>query len=470
LEKEIALPLKLIFERSLAENIIPVDWKKASVTPIYKNGARTDPGNYRPVSLTSVPCKLLESIIKDEMNEHMDRNKLIKDSQHGFMKGRSCVTNVVEFMEIVTEAVDNGEAVDIFYLDFSKAFDKVPKERLMVKVRAKGIEGQLADWLQNWLSDRVQSVRIGDSHSGEEDVESGVPQGTVLGPVLFTIHIDDIDEFIELIEFFIKFADDGKGAKIIRTAADAVKLQQTLDRLCQWANLWGMSFNVKKCKVMHIGKNNPCHDYYMNGIKLTVVEEEKDVGIIIHKSLKPSRHCQRAAATALGVLKQLTKNFHYRDRNIFLKLYKQYVRPHVEFATPAWSPWYISDIQTIEKVQEKAVGMVSGLKGKSYEEKCKELELETLQERRKVADMAQVFKLVHGIDKISRIDIFQHVPEGRTRLAADRLNIRQDPVRTEVRKNFFSKRIVADWNRLSSEIKNSKNVHAFKEKFRSTLK
>jgi hypothetical protein len=466
LENEILIPLKLIYERSLNENVIPLDWKIATVTPIFKKGSRTDPGNYRPVSLTSVPCKMLESIIKDELNKHMEGNGLINESQHGFMKGRSCVTNIVEFMEVVTKATDAGQAVDIFYLDFSKAFDKVPKERLMVKIRAKGVEGKLADWLHNWLTDRKQAVKIGGARSEEEKVESGVMQGTVLGPCLFTIHIDDIDEVVRRIEFFIKFADDGKGAKIIKNATDAVALQDTLDMLCRWAEKWGMSFNEKKCKVMHIGKNNPNFDYYMNGVRLAVVEEEKDVGITVQRNLKPAKHCQRVAATAMGVLKQMTRTFHYRDRNIFLRLYKQYVRPHVEFATPAWSPWLISDIQTVEKVQEKAVGMISGLKGRNYEEKCKELEIETLQERREINDMAQVFKLISGKDKISRVTLFNHVPPGRTRMAADPLNVRPEIAKTEIRKNFFSQRIAAKWNKIPSTIKNSRNVHQFKASYR----
>jgi hypothetical protein len=336
----------------------------------------------------------------------------------------------------------------------------------MVKIRAKGVDGKIADWLQNWLSDRTQAVKIGESKSEEEKVESGVMQGTVLGPCLFTIHIDDIDEVVRRIEFFIKFADDGKGAKIIKDASDAAVMQETLNMLGSWAEKWGMSFNEKKCKVMHVGRNNPGFDYFMNGVKLTVVEEEKDVGITVHKSLKPAKHCQRVAAAALGVLKQLTRTFHYRDRNIFLKLYTQYVRPHVEFATPAWSPWLVADIQTVERVQEKAVGMITGLKGKSYEEKCKELNIATLKERRKLNDMVQVYKLLSGRDKISRVTLFNHVPAGRTRMAADPLNIRPDNVKTDVRKNFFSQRIAAEWNKIPREIKMSRTLHQFKESYR----
>jgi Reverse transcriptase (RNA-dependent DNA polymerase)/Endonuclease-reverse transcriptase len=464
---EVAGPLVTLFKRSMDENCIPTDWKSAIVTPIFKKGSRSDPGNYRPVSLTSVLCKLLESIIKDEVTSHLETNNLIRDSQHGFMKGRSCATNVIEFLEVVTRAIDCGESVDVFYLDFSKAFDKVPRERLMVKVRAKGISGPLADWLHNWLSDRKQAVRVGNDLSGEEDVGSGVPQGTVLGPCLFKIHIDDLDEIVErLVDLLSKFADDTKGVKIIRNINDALQLQEALNKLAEWAQKWGMCFNEQKCKVMHVGKNNPQYEYSMNGVKLKVVEEEKDVGITIHKNLKPGRHCERVAATATGILRQLAKSFHYRDKRVFLRLYTQHVRPHLEFATPAWSPWLTADIQKIEKVQEKAVKMISGLKGASYEEKCSEVGLETLEKCRKIQDMAQTYKLVHGIDNVSRINLLNHVPEGRTRLAADPLNLRSGQSRTDVRKHFFTQRIVSEWNNIPSENKNSANVYAFKTNYR----
>ena len=189
--------------------------------------------------------------------------------------------------------------------------------------------------------------------------------------------IDDIDDYTPLIELLIKFADDTKGLKEIESMADRNKLQATLDNLTKWAQDWGMSFNIPKCKIMHVGRNNPRYEYTMSGKLLAKVEEEKDIGVTVHSSLKPSRHCQKIAATSNTVLHQLTKNFHYRDRHVFKKLYVQYMRPHVEFASPAWSPWSEQDKTLLEKVQIKAVNLVTGLKGLTYEDKCKELGLET---------------------------------------------------------------------------------------------
>ena len=200
-----------------------------------------------------------------------------------------------------------------------------------------------------------------------------------------------------LIDLLIKFADDTKGLQEIRGKEDKELLQTTLNNLVKWAEDWGMQFNVAKCKIMHVGQNNPGHRYYMAGQVLAEVDEEKDVGVTVQKSLKPAKHCQKAATMATAVLRQLTKNFHFRDRHVFKRLYTQYVRPHVEFASPAWSPWTEADKMTIERVQMKAVGMISGLTGKSYKEKCAEIGLETLEDRRIRQDLVQTFKILNLI-------------------------------------------------------------------------
>jgi ribonucleases P/MRP protein subunit RPP40 len=165
------------------------------------------------------------------------------------------------------------------------------------------------------------------------------------------------------------------------------------------------------------------------------------------------------------VLHQLHKNFHYRDRHVFVKLYKQYVRPHLEFATPAWSPWLNADKQVLENVQQKFVKMIAGLRPRTYEEKCKELGLETLEERRNVQDLAQTYKIVRGKEKLQRISLFNHVDGGRTRQDADELNLKQDQARLEIRKNFFTQRIVKTWNAVPPEIKRTANVTGFKKAY-----
>jgi hypothetical protein len=230
----------------------PEDWRTANVTPIHKKGTKGDPGNYRPVSLTSIPCKIMESIIKDRIMGHLLDNELIQESQHGFMPGKSCATNLVEFMDFVTKAVDEGKPVDIFYLDFAKAFDKVPRQRLVKKMREKGLDPGVIAWIENWLTDRTQCVCVQGEKSESCPVDSGVPQGTVLGPVLFSIYKDDLEHELKKLKLdvkVIKFADDTKGGKTVGSVEDRDVLQRALDCLCDWAEKWAMSFNLSKCKL-----------------------------------------------------------------------------------------------------------------------------------------------------------------------------------------------------------------------------
>jgi hypothetical protein len=301
--------------------------------------------------------------------------------------------------------------------------------------------------------------------SDEKAVKSGVPQGTVMGPPLLTVYIDDIDLFARMARLFIKFADDGKGMKEIKSRQDAVDLQAVLNSLFEWARQWGMKFNVEKCKIMHVGRNNPRYEYFIDGVRLKVVEEENDVGVIVQSNLKPAKQCQKAANTAGAVLRTVQRNFHFRDKNVFVRLYKQYVRPHLEFSVQAWSPWLETDKQLLESVQMRAVNWVPGLAGKSYPEKCKAIGLETLECRRWEQDMIQTYKILGGIGNIRSDQFFEKVCDrerARTRSATGYNNLKVGRARTEIRRNAFLLRIVNSWNNLPDSVKESRTVGAFK--------
>ncbi len=289
----ILTPLEIIFQKSLTSGMVPLEWRQATVILIFKKVSKRETGNYRPVSLTSIPCKILESILKDDIMEHLLLNGLIKDSQQGFKPGRSCTTNLITFLEKATLAKNNGKPIDVVYLDFSKAFDKVPHRRLLRKMEGKKISKEVIKWIENWLTGRTQRVKVNGGMSEEGEVDSGVPQGTVLGPCLFTIFIDDTDDCAVGKTLIIKFADDIKGLRTVERDEDAQELQETLDNLCEWATNWGMCFNVEKCKIMHIGHNNIQREYKMGGQTLAKTEMEKDVGVCVNRGLKPSDHCKK---------------------------------------------------------------------------------------------------------------------------------------------------------------------------------
>ena len=327
--------------------------------------------------------------------------------------------------------------------------------------------------VENWLTGRRQRTVLNGETSEWGEVGSGVPQGSVLGPLAFVIFINDIDVFIILlITIMNKFADDTKLGNVIRDQSDVINLQKCLDDLVEWAEVWGMKFNVDKCKVMHVGRNNPRAQYTMNNIPLTTTEAERDIGVKVQASLRPSKQCTEASNRANAVLGQLSRSFHYRDRRTFVKLYVQYVRPHLEFAAPAWSPWTQGDREMIEKVQRRAIRMVSGLRSSTYEDRLKELGLLSLEDRRVQLDLTQTFKIIHGYDNVKYQTWFELVganPGRLTRGTSDPINIVRKNPRNEIRRNFFSNRVIDRWNALPSDLKNSCSVASFKKKLGDLL-
>ena len=466
----LSIPLALVFTRSLEEGVIPEDWRKANVTPIFKSGSKSSPGNYRPVSLTSIVCKVMESIIKDNIVRHLTVNELLLASQHGFMSSKSCQTNLLDYLEVLTKLIDSGQNVDVIYLDFAKAFDKVPHQRLLQKMKSHGITGKVHSWIEGWLFGRKQRVVLNGNASEWSPVTSGVPQGSVLGPICFIIFIDDIDEVVDLVNGFIfKFADDTKYGRSVVNECDREAMQKDIDKLLEWADRWQMEFNAKKCKVLHFGRSNPCYSYTMGGyapggVVLESIEEEKDIGVMIHKSLKPSTQCFKAASKASQVLGQMTRSFQYRDKYVWIRLYTTYVRPHLEFSCQAWSPWLKRDIEILEKVQRRAVNRVAGLKGKTYEEKLREVGLLSLYDRRKRGDAIQVWKAING-HSILNSEMLQHVNTHNprlTRCTSKKLNLTKPFGRLDVRNNFFSVRVVDEWNNLPQNIQSATTMDDFK--------
>ena len=463
----LSFPLALIFARCLSEGTVPPEWKRANITPIFKKGSKGSPGNYRPVSLTCVLCKVMESLLRDSIVSHLAKHSLIHNTQHGFMSGRSCLTNLLEYLEELTKLMDTGKAVDIVYLDFAKAFNKVPIRRLLSKCAGLGIQGELLAWIEEWLTGREQRVVLNGEASSWEPVRSGVPQGSVLGPTLFLIFINDIDSAVNVTGSVLeKFADDTKWAMVVECEEDRAIFQQGLDRLMEWSIEWQMLFNVDKCHIIHAGHKNNLFEYSMGGRVLEEVDYEKDVGVLLHKSFRPSMQCAKAAKKANSVLGQLSRGVSYRDKDTFMGLFTTYVRPHLEYCSQAWSPWTQGDKEVLEAVQKRAVGMVTNLKGRSYEERLAEMGMVTLEERRRRGDLVQMYKVFTGKDNVDYTRWFElaHCRSGAasTRSTSGTLNVTRNQGKGGIRKNFWSVRVCDSWNSLPDPVKQQPSTNCFK--------
>ncbi len=459
--RTLADPLHTLFRRSLQEDHIPDDWRVANVIPIYKKGGRRKAGNYRPVSLTSQVCKVMEKIVRDGMLRHVARHALLSDSQHGFTKGRSCLTNLLETIEEWTAWLDEGQGIDVIYLDYQKAFDTVPHMRLVHKLSQYGIRGHVNAWVKDFLTDRQQRVVVNTSSSEWAEVKSGVPQGSVLGPLLFLLYVNELPEIIQ--NRCKMFADDTKVYGRVKQLEDGAPLQRDLSTLDAWSEDWLLKFNAGKCKVMHIGTANPKIEYSMKTgdttTTLSTVETEKDVGVWMADTLKPSIQCTKAAAKAMRALGMVRRSFTYLDRSSLILVFNCYVRPHLEYCVQAWCPYLKKDIICLEKVQRRATKLVPGLRELPYEDRLKRLQLYSLQRRRLRGDLIETFKILRGLEQLDSARFFQP-QEGTTR--GHNFKLFKPRARLQVRQQTFSHRVVTPWNKLPSNVVSANSVEAFK--------
>ena len=457
LHRSLAAPLAHLFRKSIDTGRIPQDWSLARVVPLHKKGDKQNPSNYRPVSLTAVPCKVMESLIRDQILNYLTEEDLLSCHQYGFRPKRSCTLQLLEVLDAWSRELESRNPIDVIYLDFQKAFDSVPHRRLLLKLQSYGITGKLLAWIEAFLTGRKQQVVLEGHHSDWSDVNSGVPQGSVLGPLLFLVYVNDLPG---VVQSDVKlFADDTKLFTGVPSTADAERLQADLDALMRWSESWQMPFNQGKCKVLHIGRTNQEFQYMLDDSRICSSSLERDLGVHVDSELKFRKQASSAVAKATQILAVIRRSFARIDRTTLPLLFKVLVRPHLEYGNLVWGPYNRADQRLVEKVQRRATRLVECIRHKSYEERLRYLQLPSLYYRRRRGDMIYVYQLFHGgIDADPQK--FFTLATGSTR--GHPFKLLKPTASTRVRRLAFATRTVNDWNSLPAEVVCSPSLNVFK--------
>ena len=395
----ISIAMSIFWNKSMEKSHIPPESLKFSmIAPIHKGKTKSDPANYRPVALTSHFIKIYEKVLRNKITEHIESVNGFNKNQHGFRKGRSCLTQLLAHHDNIINLLEEGGNVDVIYLDFAKAFDKVDHKIVLAKVQKLGIQGKLLQWINEFLTNRTQSVMVNGRLSSKRPVISGVPQGSVIGPLLFLVLISDIDEKT-LYSMIASFADDTRATKGIQIEDDAVDLQTDLFQIYQWSIDNNMEFNSLKFELLRYGKNKELKEEtsYVSP-EWNVIEEKdqvKDLGITMSSDATFKAHINNIIESAKRTSAWIMRTFKARDKLTMMTLYKSLVRPILEYASVLWNPTAKGDIQRIEEIQRSYIRKIRGV-SRNYHEALRELNLYSLQRRRERYSILQVWKMIEG--------------------------------------------------------------------------
>lgn len=417
----ISLPLSIIYNLSIREGIVPSIWKAADVTPVYKSGCRLDVSNYRPISKISTVSKVLERLVHKAIYPSL--HNVIINQQHGFVKKRSTITNLLLYTSYLFESIDDCVQVHSIYTDFSKAFDKVDHILLLKKLVYNGIHGNLLRWFSSYIINRTQKVVINGFSSNEITVTSGVPQGSILGPLLFIIFINDIGECFHNSQFLL-YADDLKVYCRVKTLADCLKLQGDLYRLQKYCLSNKLFLNLNKCKVMNITKkaNIIDFDYSLCDTYLEKVAVIKDLGLFIDSKLHFDAHIKNIINKAYqmyGLIMRTCSAF--KRPSSYLLLYKSLVRCQLEYATVIWNPVFNKYKESIEIVQRKFLRSLNYKcfhSKSSYQSSLVKFSIPTLNSRRLLLDQKLLYNVCHNTFDCNQLinQIYFRIPSGSQRI------------------------------------------------------
>ena len=464
--KSIAPALAAIFNQSLDAGQLPSQWKSAWIAPVFKKGSSAEPVNYRPVSLTSIPCKLMEHCICTHVRGHLDAHGLLGEENHGFRKKHSTETQLLITTHEMMKVRDQGNQVDALILDLSKAFDTVPHRELLGKLKNYGVDGDILEWTSQFLQGRTQSVLVDGVRSRDEQVLSGVPQGTVYGPLLFLVYINDMADNISPGTHIRLFADDTILYRPIHSINDQLILQRDLTALETWAQDWGMRFNASKCHLLSVNKgpHRKPFFYELDNVVLSSVEEEKYLGVTIHQDLDWSPHINKIATKASQTLGFIKRNLKGCPEELKRLAYVTLVRSSMEYAGIIWDPHEAKDSDRLEKVQRKAVRWIKNDYNwkSSVSTMMDDLKIEPLNLRRRTNRLVFLYKILntHVAVTPDKVDLFPKTRPHRGDTTQRQLK-HLAPKSAQYQHSFIPKTIL-DWNNLSDSTTSQASVPAFR--------
>ena len=462
LSHELAPSLTALYNQSLSSHSLPEDWKHAFISPVYKKGDVHTPRNYRPVSLTTVTCKILEHIIWKHILDFLDVNNILISAQHGFRKSHSCETQLLITLTDFYKSINSHIQVDVGILDFSRALDTVPHERLMGKLASCCIHGPINDWIPAFLMGRTMSVVVDGESSDSARVLSGVPHEILLGPLPFLIYINDMPSQVSTGTYIRLFADD---CLVYRenTIQDQEILQHDLLQIQKWDDCWGMRFNPNKCYIMHISRGQPSIKFYeLCSIILQSVTGAKYLGITIRHDLHWGDHVNNVATKGNTTLHFIHKKLKYCPVSTREMAYCSLVRSSLEYCAGTWDHDLQKDKMTLEKVNRRAVRVIYN---KSWWDPTvsptalmKELGWSSLEDRRYRQRMAMMYNISHGVVAVPPTELIR--PQRSTR--GHSLKYQTTSTNNNRTKNSFYPRGIPQWNNLSNDIVNASSLETFK--------
>jgi hypothetical protein len=451
-------PLSKLFTVSYSTGQFPSDWKCCHVMPRFKGGNRSLPENYRPITMLPIISKVMESLVAESLDNLLTHCNTLSNNQHGFRKGRSCITNLLTVIDNWTTLADAAIPIDAIYLDLSKAFDKVDHELLLKKLIAIGINGTPLQWFKSYLTNRSFIVRAEGALSDPHPIFSGVPQGSILGPKLFNIYINEILTLTE--SPLTAYADDIKIWRSIRGPEDCEILQADLDVLQDWATENNLTFNIKKCKLISI-RHNTTNSYNIGGLPITCTNGEMDLGTYISDDLNPAHNIELMTKKAFTRLRFIKRNLGKFELKSFHQIYTSLIRPLVEINFQASHPLFKKDSALIESVQRKATKNIRGLSSKTYEQRLEVLNLFSLGYRRLRGDLILTHKILHNPTHPCKHLFTLRPPSG---LRGHPLTLEHERTRLLCREKFLSVRVIGAWNALPTDVVLAKNTMVFKHK------